>query len=184
MGIPTMWRPDPGNCVAEVVEFGEHPDDVEYIRMLKQMPKNILKRREITCKDIDLKKVQAKQDKVNFSVARWPLTIYSKSSGPGDEKASIIHAFYESKDERKVLNAFSSSGIDLESAEAVPVEPNSSLHHEQKAMYSEKNIWEVSDYEHEETPVATLEEIKKKMGYEWVGVMRHRLRSFHLIAAA
>merc|ERR1740129_722654 len=144
----TMWRPDPGNCVAEVAEFGEHPDDVEYIRMLKQ--------REITCKDVDLKKVQAKQDKVNFSVARWPLTIYSKSSGPGDEKASIIHVFYESKDERKVLNAFSSSAIDLESAEAVPVEPNSSLHHEQKAMYSEKNIWEVSDYEHEETPVATL----------------------------
>mmetsp|Transcript_66109 Transcript_66109/g.149209 ORF Transcript_66109/g.149209 Transcript_66109/m.149209 type:complete len:96 (+) Transcript_66109:68-355(+) len=52
-----MWRPDAGPCVAQVAEWGKHPDDVEYMRMLKAMPKKILKRRETVCKDKDLEVV-------------------------------------------------------------------------------------------------------------------------------
>merc|ERR1711897_87759 len=92
-------------------------------------------------KDKDLEKVTAKQGKVHFSVACWNFSEYSKSSGPGAEAASIVHVFYESKDERKVLNCFSSAGIDLESAEAVPVDPNSSLAHEQNIMYTKENLY-------------------------------------------
>merc|ERR1711918_242593 len=105
------------------------------MKLLKGMPKRILKRREITAKDSDLTKVKTKQEKIPFSIVKWSLCMYSRNSGVGEEKASIIHVFYESKDERKVLNAFSSSGIDLESAEAVPVDPASSLPHEQRIMY-------------------------------------------------
>merc|ERR1711988_1753627 len=120
----------------------------------------ILKRREITAKDIDLKKVKTKQEKINFSVVAWSLCMYSRSSGVGEEKASIIHVFYESKDERKVLNAFSSSGIDLESAEAEPVDPASNLHHEQRIMYTTESLYLEDTYEYEErdSPL-TIEEL-------------------------
>mmetsp|Transcript_15142 Transcript_15142/g.27998 ORF Transcript_15142/g.27998 Transcript_15142/m.27998 type:complete len:162 (+) Transcript_15142:111-596(+) len=145
-----MWRPDPGACVAEPREFGSLPDDLEYMKLLKGMPKRILKKREIIAKDSDLKKAKTKQEKINFSAVTFSLSMYSRSSGMGDEKASIIQVFYESKDERKVLNAFSSSGIDLESAEAMPVDPASSNAHEQKMMYMTEAMWTEDPYEYEE----------------------------------
>ncbi|CAE7509990.1 unnamed protein product [Symbiodinium pilosum] len=144
-----MWRPDPGPCVAQVADWGEHPDDVEYIRQLKAVPKKILKRREIVAKDLDIKRVCQKQGKVHFSVACWNLSEYSRSGGLDAQASSLIHVFYEGKDERKVLNVFSSAGIELESAEAVPVDPNSSKRHEQQIMYAkeclyiqDENTWE------------------------------------------
>merc|ERR1719220_2355524 len=102
------------------------------------MPKRIMKRRELVIKSSDLEKAVKKQGKVSFSIACWALSEYSKSSGLGDGAASIIQVFYESKDERKVLNAFSSVGVDLEESEAVPVDPNSSEFMEQKIMYFDR----------------------------------------------
>lgn len=89
-----MWRPDPGPCVAEVAEWGEHPDDVEYLRQLKALPKKILKRRETVVRDVDLQKVCQKQGKIHFSVTCWNLSEYSRSGGLEDEAASLIHVFY------------------------------------------------------------------------------------------
>eukprot|EP00933_Yihiella_yeosuensis_P003394 TRINITY_DN10615_c0_g1_i1.p1 TRINITY_DN10615_c0_g1~~TRINITY_DN10615_c0_g1_i1.p1 ORF type:complete len:165 (+),score=39.55 TRINITY_DN10615_c0_g1_i1:63-557(+) len=145
-----MWRPDAGPCVAEVAEWGEHPDDVEFIRQMKALPKKILKRRELCVKDNLLAKVCEKQGKVHFSIAVWNLSEYSRNGGPSEEEqASFIHVFYEAKDERKVLNAFSSAGVDLEEVEAVPVDPNSPRKHEQQIMYAkeclfiqDQNTWE------------------------------------------
>mmetsp|Transcript_54497 Transcript_54497/g.100325 ORF Transcript_54497/g.100325 Transcript_54497/m.100325 type:complete len:161 (+) Transcript_54497:90-572(+) len=145
-----MWRPDPGACVAEPREFGSLPDDLEYMKLLKGMPKRILKKREIIAKDSDLKKAKTKQEKISFSVIQFSLSMYSRSSGLGDEKSSIVQVFYESKDERKVLNAFSSSGIDLESAEAMPVDPASSVQVEQMLMYKSESLWLDDPYEYEE----------------------------------
>merc|ERR1719499_1710624 len=130
--------------------------------MLKAMPKRTLKRREITVKDKDLEKVTAKQGKVHFSIACWNLSEYSKSSGLGDEAASMIHVFYESKDERKVLNAFASAGIDLESAEAVPVDPDSSVPHEQNIMYTKENLYLQDMYNWEEGPPLPASELKSR----------------------
>merc|ERR1712004_615292 len=87
-----------------------------------------------------------------MGVACWNLSEYSKNSGPGAEASSIIHVFYESKDERKVLNCFSSAGIDLESAEAQPVDPNSSLAHEQQIMYMKECLFLQDEYAWEEGP--------------------------------
>mmetsp|Transcript_86110 Transcript_86110/g.168426 ORF Transcript_86110/g.168426 Transcript_86110/m.168426 type:complete len:161 (-) Transcript_86110:22-504(-) len=159
-----MWRPDPGPCVAEVADWGEHPDDVEYLRELKGMSKRIMKRRELIVKNTDLEKVAKKQGKVSFSVACWALSEYSRSSGLGDNAASIVHVFYESKDERKVLNAFASAGIELEAAEAVPVEPDTSLHHEQEIMYSKESLFIQDDYVYEEGPPMSTDELKKRFG--------------------
>mmetsp|Transcript_53859 Transcript_53859/g.169435 ORF Transcript_53859/g.169435 Transcript_53859/m.169435 type:complete len:162 (+) Transcript_53859:63-548(+) len=157
-----MWRPDAGPCVAQVAEWGSHPDDVEYMRMLKAMTKKILKRREIVCKDKDLEKASQKQGKVHFSLCVWNLSEYSKSSGLGDDAASMVHVFYESKDERKVLNAFASAGIDLESAEAVPVDPNSSLSHEQNIMYTKENLYLQDLYTWEEGAPLSADELKSR----------------------
>merc|ERR1712166_1142183 len=158
-----MWRPDPGPCVVEPREFGELADDMEYMKLLKGMPKRILKRREMTAKDSDMKKVKAKQEKIPFSVVSWSLCMYSRNSGVGEEKASIVHVFYESKDERKVLNAFSASGLDLQSAEAVPVDPTSSLPHEQRIMYTTEALYleDTYEYEERETPLSK-DELKKR----------------------
>merc|ERR1712203_527650 len=101
--------------------------------------------------------------KVHFSVACWNLSEYSKNSGPGDDLASIAQVYYESKDERKVLNAFSSAGIDLESAESEPVDPNSSCDHEQYMMYSKDDIFCQDIYSYEEGPPMSLADIKKKL---------------------
>merc|ERR1711862_214065 len=106
--------------------------------------------REITCKDKDLEKASQKQGKVHFSICVWNLSEYSKSSGPGDDASSLIHVFYESKDERKVLNVFTSAGIDLESAEAVPVDPDSALAHEQQIMYAKECLFLQDQYNWEE----------------------------------
>merc|ERR1712070_193331 len=114
------------------------------------MGKRILKKREIVAKDSDMKKVKAKQEKIPFSVVAWSLCMYSRSSGSGDDKASIVHVFYESKDERKVLNAFSSAGIDLESADANPVDPQSTLRHEQRIMYTKEPLYLEDAYEYGE----------------------------------
>merc|ERR1712110_964397 len=130
-----MWSPNPGPCVADVLPWGEHPDDVEYEKALKAMPKKIMKKREFTANDKDFDKVAKKMGKIDFCVAIWPLSPYSKNSGIGDESKSFLAVYYESKAERKVLNAFSSAGIDLESAEAEPVDPKSSLAYEQEIMY-------------------------------------------------
>ncbi|CAE8614037.1 unnamed protein product [Polarella glacialis] len=111
-----MWRPDPGPCVAQVAEWGEHADDVEYMRQLKALSKKILKRREVTVKDADLAKACQKQGKVHFSVACWNLSEYSRvteqelerlkqiQSGPeliGDA-SSLAHVFYEGKEGKDV----------------------------------------------------------------------------------
>mmetsp|Transcript_44117 Transcript_44117/g.89033 ORF Transcript_44117/g.89033 Transcript_44117/m.89033 type:complete len:162 (-) Transcript_44117:148-633(-) len=157
-----MWRPDAGPCVAQVAEWGSHPDDVEYMRLMKAMPKKVLKRREIVCKDGALEKATQKQGKVHFSVCVWNLSEYSKSSGLGEEASSMVHVFYESKDERKVLNAFSSAGIDLESAEAVPVDPSSSLGHEQQIMYAQENLYLQDLYTWEEGPPLGADELKSR----------------------
>uniref|UniRef100_A0A7S2KT06 Uncharacterized protein n=1 Tax=Zooxanthella nutricula TaxID=1333877 RepID=A0A7S2KT06_9DINO len=157
-----MWRPDAGPCVAQVADWGELPEDAEYIRQLKAMPKRIMKRRELVIKNLMLEKVTRKQGKVNFSLAVWGLSEYSKSSGLGDEAASIVHVFYESRDERKVLNAFSSAGVDLEAVEAVPVEPDSPMPHEQEIMYSKESLLIQDDLTYEEGPPLSTEELKKR----------------------
>merc|ERR1712050_550326 len=115
------------------------------------------KKREITAKDVALKKVLSKQGKVHFSLAQLHLSQYSKSSGPGDELASIALVYYESKDERKVLNAFQSAGIDLESVEAEPVDPASTLMFEQKLMYMQDDQHLIDEYTYEEGPPLSIE---------------------------
>merc|ERR1719408_506356 len=127
------------------------------------MAKKVMKRREAIVKDKDLERITAKMGKVHFSVACWNLSEYSKSSGPGDDLASIAQVYYESKDERKVLNAFSSAGIDLESADANPVDPQSSERHEQRIMYTKEPLYleDVYEYEERENPL-TADEIKKR----------------------
>mmetsp|Transcript_50151 Transcript_50151/g.107457 ORF Transcript_50151/g.107457 Transcript_50151/m.107457 type:complete len:162 (+) Transcript_50151:21-506(+) len=157
-----MWRPDAGYCVATTAEWGEHPDDVEYMRMLKAMPKKVLKKREMTVKDVDLAKACAKQGKVHFSICCWHLSEFSKSSGVGEAASSLIAVFYESKDERKVLNCFSSAGIDLESAEAVPVDPNSSLEYEQKVMYNKECLYLEDTYSWEEGQPMSAADLKSR----------------------
>merc|ERR1711972_831563 len=157
-----MWRPDAGPCVAQVEEWGEHPDDVEYMRQLKAMPKRIMKRRELIVKNTELEKACRKQGKVNFSVACWPLSEYSRSSGLGEDGASLLHIFYESKDERKVLNAFSAAGIELETAEAVPVDPNSSLAHEQQIMYTKECLYLQDVYSWEEGAPLSADDLKSR----------------------
>merc|ERR1712107_805172 len=92
----------------------------------------------------------------------WNLSEYSKSSGLGDEAASMVHIFYESKDERKVLNAFSSAGIDLESAEAVPVDPTSSVEHEQHIMCAKGNLYLQDLYTWEEGPPMSADDLKSR----------------------
>ena len=144
-----MWRPDAGPCVVEPREFGELADDVEYMKLLKGMTKRVLKRREVIAKDSDMKMIKSKQEKISFSVVACNLSMFSRNSGAGDEKASIVHVFYESKDERRVLNAFSSSGIDLEAAEAVPVDPVSNVAHEQRIMYTPEPLYLQDAYEYE-----------------------------------
>eukprot|EP00747_Dinoflagellata_sp_TGD_P211440 gnl/TRDRNA2_/TRDRNA2_84683_c0_seq1.p1 gnl/TRDRNA2_/TRDRNA2_84683_c0~~gnl/TRDRNA2_/TRDRNA2_84683_c0_seq1.p1 ORF type:complete len:151 (+),score=50.95 gnl/TRDRNA2_/TRDRNA2_84683_c0_seq1:75-527(+) len=143
-----MWRPDPGPCVPEP---SKEPD-LDWEKQIKSLPKKILKRREITCKTKDLRKAVEKNEKVNFSVVAWHLTEFSKSSGYGDEAGSVVHVFYEAKDERKVLNVFSSSGIDLEAAEAVPVDPKSPYQHEQECMYHKEPLFLEDPYMYEEGP--------------------------------
>mmetsp|Transcript_93614 Transcript_93614/g.166564 ORF Transcript_93614/g.166564 Transcript_93614/m.166564 type:complete len:166 (-) Transcript_93614:134-631(-) len=157
-----MWRPDPGPCVAEVAEWGEHADDVEYMRQLKALPKKILKRREVVVQDQDLAKACQKQGKLHFSVAVWNLSEYSRSGGLGDAAASLVHVFYEGKDERKVLNAFSSAGIDLEAAEAVPVDPSSAKKHEQQIMYAKECLYIQDDSAWEEGQPLSPEEVKQR----------------------
>merc|ERR1711939_1127533 len=133
------------------------------MQMLRSMPKRVLKKREVIAKDSDMKKVKAKQEKLAFSVVTWSLCMYSRNSGVGNEKSSIVHVFYESKDERKVLNAFSSAGIDLESSEANPVDPQSSERHEQRIMYTKEPLYleDVYEYEERDNPL-TAAEIQKR----------------------
>eukprot|EP00930_Biecheleria_cincta_P103897 TRINITY_DN9600_c0_g2_i1.p1 TRINITY_DN9600_c0_g2~~TRINITY_DN9600_c0_g2_i1.p1 ORF type:complete len:166 (-),score=41.69 TRINITY_DN9600_c0_g2_i1:59-556(-) len=157
-----MWRPDPGPCVAQVAEWGEHPDDVEYMRQLKALPKKILKRREIVVKDCDLAKVCQKQGKIHFSVAVWNLSEYSRSGGLDEDASSFIHVFYEGKDERKVLNAFSSAGVDLEASEAVPVDPNSTKRHEQQIMYAKECLYIQDQSTWEEGSPLSPDEVKQR----------------------
>merc|ERR1711862_807112 len=101
---------------------------------------------------------------VSFSVACWALSEYSKSSGLGDDAASIVQVFYESKDERKVLNTFAAAGVDLEQVEASPVDPASSLQHEQEIMYSQESLFIKDDYVYEEGPPLSAAELKKRFG--------------------
>jgi len=159
-----MWRPDAGPCVPEVAEWGTHPDDIEYERTLRSIPKKILKRREVIVKNSIVEKLKGKQGPTKFSAACWPLSEYSKSSGPGEDAASMLHVFYENREERKVMQAFSSCGVDLASAEAVPVDPKSPLQHEQDFMYMPQCMFLTDTTTHEESPQLSLEEIKEKLG--------------------
>merc|ERR1712183_866725 len=110
----------------------------------------------------DMEKASAKMGKAHFSVACWNLSEFSKSSGIGEAASSLVAVFYESKDERKVLNCFSSAGIDLESAEAVPVDPNSSLAHEQQIMYMKECLFLQDEYAWEEGPPMSADELKAR----------------------
>eukprot|EP00928_Gymnodinium_smaydae_P031486 TRINITY_DN23092_c0_g2_i1.p1 TRINITY_DN23092_c0_g2~~TRINITY_DN23092_c0_g2_i1.p1 ORF type:complete len:162 (-),score=43.41 TRINITY_DN23092_c0_g2_i1:214-699(-) len=160
-----MWRPDPGPCVAEVKEWGEHEDDIEYEKILRSLPKKILKRRELIVKNAKLAKVKDKQGpKTPFSLCVWRLSEFSRSSGPGEEAASMIAVYYESKDERKVMSAFSQAGIDLQAAEAAPVDPKSPLQHEQDMMYMPQCLYLEDTSIHEETPMLSREEIRQRLG--------------------
>mmetsp|Transcript_87382 Transcript_87382/g.245313 ORF Transcript_87382/g.245313 Transcript_87382/m.245313 type:complete len:161 (-) Transcript_87382:164-646(-) len=159
-----MWRAGAGPCVAEVAEWGEHPDDLEYERILKSIPKKIMKRREVIVKNNALEKVKEKQGKIKFSVCVWTLSEFSRSSGPGDEAASMIQVFYESKHERQVFTAFRACGIDLESAEMVPVDPKSPLQHEQDIMFMPQCLFIRDVGSYEEGPPLSHEEINKKLG--------------------
>merc|ERR1712190_44769 len=109
-----------------------------------------------------LEKAQKKQSKVSFSIACWVLSEYSKNSGLGDDAASIIQVFYESKDEREVINAFASIDVDLEASEAVPVDPASSLQHEQEIMYSKEALFIQDNFIYEEGPPMSTAELKKR----------------------
>eukprot|EP00811_Abedinium_folium_P007559 NODE_16978_length_967_cov_10.564286.p2 GENE.NODE_16978_length_967_cov_10.564286~~NODE_16978_length_967_cov_10.564286.p2 ORF type:complete len:161 (+),score=60.24 NODE_16978_length_967_cov_10.564286:94-576(+) len=156
-----MWSPNPGPCVAAVAEWGQNVDDLEYEKALLSMPKKVLKRREMVVKNTDCKKILQKMERVRFSVACWPLSEFSAESGRGDDQASLIHVYYERNAERKVLNAFSSCGIDLESAEAVSVDPESSIRHEQDIMFHQEGLFLTDNHMHELTPIRTLDEIKR-----------------------
>merc|ERR1712048_168885 len=158
----TMWRPDAGYCVATTAEWGEHPDDVEYMRMLKAMPKKTLKKREVTVKNADLAKACAKQGKVHFSVCVWKLSEFSKSSGIGADASSLAAIYYEGKDERKVLNCFSSAGVDLEAVEAVPVDTSSDKEYEQKIMYHKECLYLEDTYSWEEGKPMAAADLKAR----------------------
>merc|ERR1712060_671864 len=114
--------------------------------------------REIICKDIDLKKATQKQGKIHFSICVWNLSEYSKSRGLGAEAASMVHVYYESK----VLNAFTSAGIDLESTEAAPVDPDSNLSYEQQIMYTKENLFLQDEYSWEEGAPLSADELKSR----------------------
>eukprot|EP00971_Amphidinium_carterae_P259191 5143637-Amphidinium_carterae.1 len=92
-----MWRADPGPCVAPAVPWGDHPDDIEYERMLKAMPKKILLCRELIMKDSQLEKVCKRLGKIDFSVVVWKLSEYSQSSGFGEAAASYVKVLNRKK---------------------------------------------------------------------------------------
>merc|ERR1711971_1140430 len=108
--------------------------------------------------------VQEKQGKVKFSMTCWPLSMYSRSSGPGDEAAHLLHVYSETKHERGVIGAFASCGIDLESAEPVPVDPKSPMEHEQQMMFVPQCLFFEDGHFYEEGPPLPNDEIKKKLG--------------------
>jgi len=158
-----MWRPDPGLMIAPVADWGDHPDDLEWEEQQRSLPRKIMKKREVIVKDTQLKKLQQRQGRTKFSLTRARLSEYSKSSGLGEDAASIIQVYYEVSEERKVLAAFSATGIDLEAEEAVPVDPKSPLKHEQDIMLAEGVVtFEDTDL-YEEGPPLPPDEIKAKM---------------------
>mmetsp|Transcript_68912 Transcript_68912/g.165405 ORF Transcript_68912/g.165405 Transcript_68912/m.165405 type:complete len:203 (+) Transcript_68912:76-684(+) len=136
-----MWRADPGPCVAPVLAWGESPDDIEYERMLKAMPKKVLLCRELIMKDSQLEKVCKRLGKIDFSLVVWKLSEYSRSSGFGDAAASFVKVYYETKAEKKVLNVFSAAGCALEESEVIPVDPKSSCSYEQDIMYFPNSVY-------------------------------------------
>mmetsp|Transcript_8607 Transcript_8607/g.15443 ORF Transcript_8607/g.15443 Transcript_8607/m.15443 type:complete len:194 (+) Transcript_8607:67-648(+) len=136
-----MWRADPGPCVAPAVPWGDHPDDIEYERMLKAMPKKILLCRELIMKDSQLEKVSKRLGKIDFSIVVWKLSEYSQSSGFGEAAASYVKVYYELKLEKKVLNLFQTAGCTLDAVEATPVDPKSSSAYEQDIMYFPNSVF-------------------------------------------
>merc|ERR1711933_617406 len=127
------------------------------MRMLKAMPKKTLKKREVTVKNADLAKACAKQGKVHFSVCVWKLSEFSKSSGFGADASSLAAIYYEGKDERKVLNCFSSAGVDLE-----PVDTSSEKEYEQKIMYHKECLYLEDTYSWEEGKPMAAAELKAR----------------------
>merc|ERR1712176_687921 len=135
----------------------------EYEGILKSLPKKTLKRREVIVKTTDLGKGKEKQGKIKFSICCWPLSMYSRSSGPGDDATNVLHVYYESKNEPSVIGAFAACGVDLESAEPTPVDPKSPLDHEQQIMYMPQCLYFEGDHFYEECSPLSVEEIKKKL---------------------
>merc|ERR1711879_909384 len=100
--------------------------------------------------------------KVHFSVCVWKLSEFSKSSGVGADASSLAAIYYEGQDERKVLNCFSSAGIDLEAVEAVPVDTASDKEYEQKIMYHKECLYLEDVYSWEEGKPASAADLKSK----------------------
>ena len=92
-------------------------------------------------KDTQLEKVRKRLGKTDFSLVVWQLSEYSRSSGFGAEKASLVRVYYESKVEKKVMGVFQNAGCELESVEATPVEPKSNIAFEQDIMYYPQSIY-------------------------------------------
>merc|ERR1711920_1146690 len=139
---------------------------MEYLRMLNELPKRALKRREVIMRNTDLAKASDNRDRGRFSLACWTFSEYSRSSGLGKEAASIVRVFYEGRDERKVFQAFSDVGVDLAAAEVVAVDPESSLSHEQDIMLSNSHLLLKDTRRWEEAPPLTRDEIKAKFGMQ------------------
>eukprot|EP00438_Fugacium_kawagutii_P031264 Skav218636 [mRNA] locus=scaffold365:296020:297409:- [translate_table: standard] len=114
-----MWRPDAGPCVAQVADWGEHPDDVEYMRQLKALPKKVLKRREVIAKDRGLlgsPGTCAVRPEIHFSVACWNLSEYSRNGGVQDQVGiSMAGSAWNSHGTAGRAQAFTARGIELDS---------------------------------------------------------------------
>lgn len=159
--------------MAQVAECGEHPDHVEHKRQLKWMSKRIMKRRELTVKNLDFEQAtrsmagsdslserrEARQGQILHRVlgVGWVL----EEQGLG-RRGRQHHGHYESKDERKFLKAVSAAGVHIASVEAAPIEPDSSLPHEQEIMHSREALFIQDDFVYEGGPQMSTEELKKR----------------------
>merc|ERR1712190_581894 len=80
------------------------------------------------------------------------------------------------KDERKVLNCFSSAGIDLEAVEAVPVDTASDKEYEQKIMYHKECLYLEDVYSWEEGKPLSAADLKSKFKMKGWGSLASSLR--------
>merc|ERR1719482_2522234 len=120
------WKPPTQAEIREVEEHKNAPKrtliKIGWMHMLKpQMEK-------ITNLD-NLKKL-------NFSMVIFHLVEDSPGSGEGDEQGFMGTAYFEPKDEAKVLRFLEKEGAYVEGGTKEPVDPDSALDHEQAMMYA------------------------------------------------